>query len=614
MARIPQETLEQILSATNIVDLVGRYVKLRRAGSNYVGLCPFHTEKSPSFNVSPSRNSYHCFGCGAGGNAFRFLMEHDGLQFMEAVKRLGDAAGIRIQEEVWDANAERDAKMRSALMKVQREIAAWFHQLLMRHPVADVARQYLKARGVSADVAKRWKLGFAPGQGGLLREWMEKHRFSEEVMIEAGILAMSEDEGGSSVYPRFRQRLMFPINNDQGEVIAFSGRLLDPNAKAAKYLNSPETPIFNKGRVLFGFDQSRRAILKSSQALVCEGQMDLITLFEAGFQNVVAPLGTAFSEAHARTLKRHADEVVLCFDSDNAGIKAAERAFRILAPVGLGVRMAALPQGEDPDSLIRGQGTEAFEALLGSAEEFLDYQLGLFDRRTKRGSRDRAAFVDLVAENIRFLENPVAQEEAIQQLALRLDVPVETIRARMRAGVRPRAYESRDQDGEPEKKVTGKQLLSRQSPGALMLCQMALADAQVLAWLRAEITAGFLDDVPGSSLLALVIGGDFDPLDDHSRGAFLASLEPDEEAAVTDLLFRPAPPGRMPEAQQALAGLRVIRLRGLRQRMQARLKDPDLSAEEAGVIQQQILSLHQELRSAELALRAPSDDVGTFAE
>lgn len=603
MALIPQETLEQILSATNIVDLVGRYVKLKRAGGNYVGLCPFHTEKSPSFNVSPSRNSYHCFGCGVGGNAFRFLMEHDGLQFMEAVKRLGDAAGIRIQEEVWDANAERDAKMRSALMKVHREISQWFHQLLMRHPVADVARQYLKARGVNAEVAKRWQLGFAPGQGHLLRGWMETQGFSEAVMIAAGILAESDDDGQRSIYPRFRQRLMFPIRSDQGEVIAFSGRLLDPNAKAAKYLNSPETPIFNKGRVLFGFDQSRRAILKSSQALVCEGQMDLITLFEAGFENVVAPLGTAFSEAHARALKRHADEVVLCFDSDTAGIKAAERAFRILAPVGLGVRMAALPQGEDPDSLIRGQGTEVFEQLLGSAEEFLDYQLGLFDRRTKRGSRDRAAFVDLVAENIRYLENPVAQEEAVQQLALRLDVPVETIRARMRAGARPKAYEQREPEGQSQPKVTGKQLLSRQNPGALLLCQMALSDAQILQWLRREVTPDFLEDVPGSGVLALIVGGDFDPLDDHSRSAFLASLESDEEAAVTDLLFRPAPPGRLQEAEQAMRGLRVIRLRGLRQRMQARLKDPDLSAAEAGEVQSEILKLHQELREAEAVLR-----------
>ncbi len=606
MPRVPQETLEQILAATNIVDLVGRSVKLRRAGSNYVGLCPFHTEKSPSFNVSPSRNSYHCFGCGVGGNAFRFLMEHDGLQFMEAVKRLADAAGIRIQEEVWDANAEREAKLRGALMKVQKEIAKWYHQLLMRHSSADVARQYLKGRGINSEVAKRWQLGFAPGHGGLLRRWMEEQGYSESLMIQAGILAESDDEGGRSVYPRFRQRLMFPIRNDQGEVIAFSGRLLDPNAKAAKYLNSPETPIFNKSRVLFGFDQSRRAILKSSQALVCEGQMDLITLFESGFQNVVAPLGTAFSEAHARALKRHADEVVLCFDSDNAGVKAAERSFRILAPVGLGVKMAALPQGEDPDSLIRSQGTEAFEGLLGFAEDFLDYQIGLFNQRTKRGSRDRAAFVDLVAENIRYLENPVAQEEAVQQLAVRLNVPIETIRERMRSENRPRTYEDRNAEAMPESKVTGKRLLTAQNPGALLLCQMGLADAEILDWMRKEVTSQFLEDVPGSELLSLIVEGDFNPLDDHSRSAFLASLEPDQEAAITDLLFRPSPPGRLPEAEEAVNGLRIIRLRGLRQRLQARLREPGLPGEEAGEIQSKILQLHQELREAETAARGPA--------
>ncbi|MFZ4764723.1 MAG: DNA primase, partial [Roseimicrobium sp.] len=377
MGRIPEETLQQVLQATDIVDLVGRAVKLRRAGVNWLGLCPFHQEKSPSFNVSPQRGTYHCFGCGAGGNAFRFVMEHDGLSFVEAVKRLADAAGIRIEEEVWDANAERAAKERAALLHVHREIAEWYRLLLMRHQIAAPARDYLKSRGVSAQTAKNWHMGYAPGSGDFLREWALEKKFSETLLVTAGILAQADEDSGRSgdTYPRFRHRLMFPIRNDYGEVIAFSGRLLDPNAKAAKYLNSPETPIFSKSKVLFGLDKSKRAIIKAGRAIVCEGQLDLITAFEAGFENVVAPLGTAFTEFHARLIKRHAEETVLCFDSDNAGYKAAVRAFSILAPTGIIVKVAPLPPGEDPDSLIRGQGGEVFREFVDGASDFFEHMI-----------------------------------------------------------------------------------------------------------------------------------------------------------------------------------------------------------------------------------------------
>lgn len=613
MPRIPQETLNQILSATNIVDLVGRYVKLRRAGSSYVGLCPFHNEKSPSFNVSLSRNSYHCFGCGAGGNAFRFLMEHEGLEFMEAVKRLADAAGIRIQEEVWDANAERQAKERAHLMRVHREISVWFHQLLMRHPAAAPARDYLKSRGIHSDVARRWQLGFAPGSGAALRKWMAERGVKEDALIRSGLLSVSERDGGSRTYPKFRNRLMFPICNDQGDVIAFSGRVLPGDSHPAKYMNSPETPIFNKSRILFGFHLSRRAMLKASTALVCEGQMDLIAMFEAGFENVVAPLGTAFSEMHARMIGRSADEVVLCFDSDSAGLKAAERAFRILAPTGLSVRMAALPPGEDPDSLIQSQGKEAFLGLIESAKVFLDYQMDLFDPRRHQTASERAEFADAVAENIRYLENPVAQQVMVQQLAQRMGISEEAIESRMRAASENR-WEDRDvadPDVPGSSAAGGRQLLGAQDPGSLLLASMALADAQILDWLRSELSEEFFEDIPGCEVLALVVCGDFDPLDDHSRGAFLATLKPEEEAALTDLFFQRRTPGRMPEARQALVGLRVQRLRQKRSLLQTKLRRADLEPDEAAAIQSQIVELHGELKGAEAGLRSGLDEEGS---
>jgi DNA primase len=432
MPRIPEETLQQVLAATDIVDLIGRSVKLRRAGTNFLGLCPFHNEKTPSFNVRPSTNSYHCFGCGAGGNAFRFLMEHDGLTFIEAVKRLADAANIRIEEEVWDANAEQAAKERALMLRAHKELAAWYHLLLMKHKIAEQARSYLKGRGISAEVAKRWQIGYAPGSTQMLREWAAPFKFGRQMLLNAGILGAGED--GSPPYPRFRNRLMFPIRNELGEVIAFSGRLLDPEAKTAKYLNTAETPLFNKSKVLFGFDKSKRAIAKAGQAIVCEGQIDTIMVYEAGFQNVVAGQGTAFTELHARALKRHADEVILCYDSDNAGFKAAERAFQALAPFGLIIKVAALPAGEDPDSMIRNRGAEAFGALIAGSKDFIDYQIDAVGaRRNLEEMGERVRFAQEMAGNIQLLESAVARNTAARRVAMRLGVPEDSLQKLIKA-------------------------------------------------------------------------------------------------------------------------------------------------------------------------------------
>lgn len=602
MAHIPEETLQQVLSATDIVDLIGRAVKLRRAGTNFVGLCPFHTEKTPSFNVSPSRARYHCFGCGAGGDAIRFVMEHDGLSFVEAVKRLADSAGIRIEEEVWDANAEKAAKQRAAMLKAHKEIAEWFHKLLMKHTCAEEARKYLKSRGITAEVAKNWQIGYAPAAAPMLRQWAAEHKFGQNLLVECGILAMSEER--AEAYPRFRHRLMFPIRNDNGEVIAFSGRLLDPDAKAAKYLNSPETPLFSKSKVLFGFDKAKRAISKAGQAVVCEGQIDTLMVHEAGFQNVVASQGTAFTEFHARTLKRHADEVILCFDSDTAGYKAAERSFQILAPTGLNVKVAALPAGEDPDSLIRKQGPEVFAALLAGAKDFLDYQIeAAGSRRNMDEMRERVKFAEEMAANIRLLDSPVARETAIQRVAIRLGIPDTTIRKLTTAG--PRPTKAPGNENLPAQRP-GRSVLDSQDKTAALLCRMALADAEVLHWLRASGRDSILRDLPGTELLALVWRGQFDPLDTNGLNTFLAGLDRDDEAALTQLMFQPAPPVGREEAEHALRALEITQMQMAKQRLQSQLKKPDLSAEDAAEMHREIMALHRELLAAQREMVKPS--------
>ncbi len=592
MPRIPEETLQQILAATDIVDLVGRSVKLKRRGSGYTGLCPFHQEKNPSFHVNPSRNSYHCFGCGAGGNAFRFVMEHENLSFMEAVKRLGDAAGIRIEESVWDENAEREAKQRAALLRVHADLAQWYHTLLMKHTGAEAARAYLKSRGINSAIAVNWQMGYAPPHGDPLREWALGKKYSENILITAGILAQGGKDSprAGETYPRFRHRLMFPIRNDHGEVIAFSGRLLDPEAKAAKYLNSPETPIFSKSKVFFGLDKSKRAISKANRAVVCEGQLDLITAFEHGFENVVAPLGTAFTEFHARMLKRHAEEIVLCFDSDSAGFKAAERAFAILAPTGLVVKIAPLPPGEDPDSLIRGKGPEAFKQQLDGARDFIDHLLDFAAAtRDLNEMREKTRFVAETAAMIRLLDNPIARDAAIQKVALRLGIPEADYRRQI-ARV-PKAAPGKT---DPAASRSTSAPLPPQDKTALMLLRLALSDAEILRWLRGTGREEILKDIGGADLLALIWKSTNAFSDGNMLGAYLSTLPREEEHAFSQLLSQPAPQGGMTEARHALDALEAKRLDNLLQRAQTQLKEPNLSAAQIAQLQQRVIALRKE--------------------
>lgn len=576
MPRIPEETLQQILASTDIVDLVGRSVKLRRVGTNWRGLCPFHQEKTPSFYVNPQRATYHCFGCGVGGNAFRFIMEQQGLTFVEAVRRLADAVGIRIEEEEWNEELEKAARARKGLLKLHADLAEWYHSLLMRSSLGEPARDYLKSRGINAQTAKSWKMGYAPAGGDVLRQWAMSQKYTEEQLVYAGILARGDEDSShpGETYPRFRHRLMFPIRNDNGDVIAFSGRLLDAEAKAAKYLNSPETPIFSKSKVLFGLDMSKRAIIKASRAIVCEGQIDMITVFESGFENVVAPLGTAFTEFHARMLRRHADEVVLCYDSDTAGYKAAERAFVILAPTGLIIKVAPLPPGEDPDSLIRNQGAEAFKARIDDAKDFFDHVMDHAARTRKLSEpREKSKLAAELVEMIRLLDNNIARDAAIQKVAMQIGIPEaeykrEVMRAAKSAAANPRPAAASNN--------AAVSTLGPQDKIAFLLCRLVLSDAEILNWLRGTGRQDMLGDVVGTDLLALIWKSTSDLTDPVKFAAFLSTLSREEETALHQLMSKPMPKGGMKEAQHALEALEVKRLQNLVQRTETQLRQPGL--------------------------------------
>ncbi|MDB6024320.1 MAG: primase [Verrucomicrobiales bacterium] len=363
---IPPAVLEQIRSASDIVEIIGSYVPLKRAGTNFVGLCPFHKEKSPSFNVNPGRQIFHCFGCHKGGDVFTFVKEYENIGFMDSVRRLAERAKIVLDFE--NVPGQQEARhVKDTLLQIHEQITQRWQTALANDANGQIARDYLAKRGVSEDAIKLFRLGYAPDAWDDTVNWARSKHFDVPLVEQAGLI-LKKESGGH--YDRFRGRLMFPICDEQGRVIAFSGRILSGDEKTAKYVNSPETPIFTKGKVFFGLDKSKRALLDSKFAVVCEGQLDLIACFMAGINNIVAPQGTALTADHARILKRYVDEVVLCFDSDNAGQNATVRSLDSLLTAGLSIRVATVPPPHDPDSYIKENGAGGFQDLIQRAEGF----------------------------------------------------------------------------------------------------------------------------------------------------------------------------------------------------------------------------------------------------
>jgi DNA primase len=354
---IPQGFIQDLLARVDLVDVVGRYVQLKKAGQNFLGLCPFHGEKSPSFTVSPGKQFFHCFGCGAHGTAIGFLMEHRGLGFVDAVRELAQQVGIKVPEES-AASAQAGGQVKALTELLQRAADFYRRQLKGSEP----AISYLKGRGLSGASAARFAVGFSPDEWTPLATVVES--YSDAQLVEAGLVI--ENEGKR--YDRFRGRVMFPIRNRRGSVIGFGARSLD--GSEPKYLNSPETPLFHKGRELYGLFEAQEAIRRRRRVIVCEGYLDVIQLAQAGFEETVAALGTAVTSHHVGQLLRLSEQVIFAFDGDAAGRKAARRALEAALPVVDDTRridFVLLPEGEDPDSLVKSQGAEALAAEIGQA-------------------------------------------------------------------------------------------------------------------------------------------------------------------------------------------------------------------------------------------------------
>jgi DNA primase len=434
MPGIPDPVIEQIRAASDIVDVIGAYIPLKRAGTNFTALCPFHKEKTPSFNVTPHKQIFHCFGCHKGGDVFKFVQEYENIGFMDAVRRLADRAHITIEVDNNPAAAQ-SRHVKDQLLTLHEQITQRWQTALVSDAGAQIARDYLAKRGVSEEAIKLFRIGYAPDAWDDTVHWSRGKNFDIKLVEQAGLVVRKE--GSDHFYDRFRGRLMFPICDEQGRVVAFSGRILSGDEKIAKYVNSPETPIFTKGKTFFGLDKSKRAILDAKSAIVCEGQLDLIACFMSGVKNIVAPQGTALTADHARILKRYADEVVLCFDADNAGQNAAVRALDSLLAAGFAIRVATVPSPHDPDSFIKEFGADAFQDRIKNAEGFFDWYL---DRLCKTNDlttdRGRLAVVQAMLQALHKTNSTILLDTYAQATAIRLGIDPNAVRAEFKKGVR----------------------------------------------------------------------------------------------------------------------------------------------------------------------------------
>ena len=598
MPRYSEETIQQVAAANDIVEVIGGYFPLKRAGTTYKALCPFHQERSPSFTVNPARQIFKCFGCGAGGSVFRFVMDYEHLDFGSALRRLAERAGIRIEEQELSSEDRQKIDLRRRLLELHRAAAEYFHKTLLKSPAAQHARDYLKSRGIQAEIAKSWQLGYAPEGWDVFSRWARQQGFSNAELLAGGLTTPRDPENPSSEsYDRFRDRIMFPICNDTGEVIAFSGRILQPEAKAAKYVNSPETPLFTKGAVLYGLHRSKRALIEKNSAIVCEGQLDLITAFEAGIQNVIAPQGTAFTPKQARILRRYVNEVVLCFDSDAAGEKAAERSLPSLLAEKLAVRVIHLPSGQDPDSLIRSEGAASFVQQVIAAEDFFEAQLRRVSESPQfHTPRGKTAAARKLAEFVSWITDPILREMQIQSVARRVGLGAEEFSQVVReAGEQHRRAPALPDGADLAAAPGGSVRELRMDPNLLLLGLVLTHSQEAREWLSEEDWHTQLEAEPEAELLLDLMQSAHTLENPEGFTAFLARLDPQKEALMTSFLSQRPPENPLTVVEACWRELDKKRLRRAMDSLKARQREPHLSLEEATNLHQQILDLQKRL-------------------
>lgn len=491
MSHIPEELIEQVRKANDITDIVGEHVHLKKQGRNYFGLCPFHQENSPSFSVSPEKQIFHCFGCGKGGNAATFLMEVEGLSFIEAIRALADKAGIALPVETNERGpsiSDEDAGMLSA----SKWVAKLYHHLLRHGKDGKQAHQYLLERGLSEETIDKFQLGFAPLADDFTVSFLEKKGFHKQMLANAGLITVNDD---GKARDRFRGRIIFPIRNHLGKTVAFGGRTI--SGQDAKYLNSPESGLFQKGRLLYNFDLAKPQIRKSNQAVLCEGYMDAIACYQAGVLNAVATLGTALSESQAKLLRRYADTIIICYDGDKAGQAATYKAGQMLEKAGCIVKTANLSDDMDPDSYIKEYGSEDFKTkVIDAGDTFTGFQLQYLKKDFNLNlESDRLQYIEKALKQIAMIERPIEREYYLKSISEDFSLSLETLKEELNELPQNLPSQSR-QSPSPDKPMNRpirrqQRLLKAFHNAERNLISCMLHDTSIARRVQEELGAGF---------------------------------------------------------------------------------------------------------------------------
>ena len=445
--RYPEEVVEEVRMKNDIVDVISGYVKLQKKGSNYFGLCPFHNEKSPSFSVSPSKQMYYCFGCGAGGNVITFVMEYENYSFMEALQMLADRAGVALPKQEYSKEAKEAADLRTALLEINR-MAANYYYFQLTNPQGEVGYRYLRDRQLTDDTIRHFGLGFANKTSDDLYRYLRAKGYDDKILKETGLVTIEE----RGAHDKFWNRVMFPIMDVNNRVIGFGGRVM--GAGEPKYLNSPETKLFDKSRNLYGLNYAR--LSREKYILICEGYMDDIAMHQAGFTNAVASLGTAFTTQHAALLKRYTDKVVLTYDSDGAGTKAALRAIPILRDVGMSIRVLNMQPHKDPDEFIKNMGAEAFRERIEQARNSFLFEIDVLKRNYEMDDPEqKTGFYNQVAKKLCEFPEALERENYLEAVSREFFINYEDLKRlvnRMGARLGPVAPREEEENTAGKKK------------------------------------------------------------------------------------------------------------------------------------------------------------------
>ncbi len=614
MARITQECVARIKDSADIVELLGKYLQLRRAGNSWKACCPFHSEKTPSFHVNPARQTFHCFGCGVGGDALKFIMMFENLDYPTALRRLADMNGIPVIEEEENPEMARLRRMRARVVEANTLARDYYHRKLCRDAGAAHVREYLKQRGVGIEIARAWQLGWAPPDFRELEQLARSRSMDDRLLAEAYLLG----RGQRGLYPVFRDRLMFPIHNVRGEVVGFSGRIIRADQDPRKYVNTADTAAFHKGELLFGLYKATGPIGKAGMCVVvCEGQLDVIACHEkADIRNAVAGLGTAFTDEHAKILRKYAKKAILCYDGDNAGIKASEKTFRKLAAAGLEVYHASLPPGEDPDSLIGSSGPEALREAIDTARPYLEVRVGQELALIQGDANARAALIPRMADLAAEITDRNRRDVAVADLATRLNTGLEGLRETVEGILRTRKESPQTAPAEPqwapgeEEEFSGSPMQEDHRRVVPITLHNAIRDTIFLAAVNAEAQTLLLERIEelqepirwlsGGVVLQRFMEVLPPPGNASAWQEFLQKLPPEQSAALHSMELMPVDiPDIVSTVETTCSHAALAALKAHVDQLRSRVNTPGISWQEAAPLMQEMNELQKLINSAE---------------